>query len=64
MQMWVVMLYVMITFLAAAITTLLAAYAWRYREAVGARRFSVLMLLIAFWSFTVGSTCWFTLPRA
>ena len=53
MQTWVVMLYVMITFLSAAITTLLAAYAWRHREAVGAHSFSVLMLLIAFWSFTV-----------
>lgn len=53
MQMWVVMLYVMIAFLAAAITTLLAAYAWRHREATGARSFSVLMLLSSFWSFTV-----------
>ena len=53
METWVVMLYVMVAFLAAAITTLLAAYAWRHREAAGARSFSVLMLLIAFWSFTV-----------
>ncbi|MFP4394453.1 MAG: sensor histidine kinase [Anaerolineales bacterium] len=53
METWIVMLYVMIAFLAAAITTLVAAYAWRHREAAGARSFSVLMLLITFWSFTV-----------
>jgi len=49
---WYIVLYIVLTFLTAAVTTLLAIYAWRHRHAPGARAFTVLLLLITGWSLT------------
>jgi PAS domain S-box-containing protein len=47
---WYIALYIVVTFVTAAILTLLAVYAWRHREAPGATAFAVLLTLVIFWS--------------
>ncbi|HNT75342.1 MAG TPA: histidine kinase N-terminal 7TM domain-containing protein [Anaerolineae bacterium] len=48
-----IMVYVMTAFLSAALTLLLAAYAWRHREAAGATGFVALMVSVTLWSVLV-----------
>ncbi len=47
-------IYPMLTFTAALIAALLAAYAWRHREKPGVVAFVALMLAVAEWSLTFG----------
>ncbi len=47
---WYIALYIVVTFVTAAMLTLLAVYAWRHREAPGATAFAVLLTLVIFWS--------------
>ncbi len=44
------MLYIVVTFVTAAVLTLLTVYAWRHREAPGATAFAVLLALVILWS--------------
>ncbi len=50
MNSWQLSLFVMTTFFTAAITTLLAVYAWRHREAAGAEGIAATMFFGAYWS--------------
>ena len=47
---WQITLYIVISLIAAAINLLLAVFAWRHRDAPGARSFTILLLLIVLWS--------------
>lgn len=59
---WHLMLYATAAFISAAITTLLTIYAWRHREAPGARPFAVMMGLITYWSIVAALEALAPLP--